>query len=90
MCCSGMTAQLEATASGMGLMMAPPYAVPKDGRLVRVLDGFFAERSYWLAAPTDLYRLQRVRAVWNLLREHAEAHPELFIHQQDELAMARV
>jgi DNA-binding transcriptional LysR family regulator len=90
MCCSGMTAQIEATASGMGLMMAPPYAVPQDGRLVRVLDGFFAERSYWLAAPTDLYRLQRVRAVWNLLREHAEAHPELFIHQQDELPMARV
>jgi DNA-binding transcriptional LysR family regulator len=82
MCCSGMTAQIEAAAAGMGLMMAPPYAVPADGRLVKVLDGFFAERSYWLAAPTDLYRLQRVRAVWNLLREHAEAHPELFMHEQ--------
>jgi DNA-binding transcriptional LysR family regulator len=83
MCCSGMTAQLEATASGLGLMMAPPYAVPDDGRLVRVLDGFFAERSYWLAAPTDLYRLQRVRAVWNLLREHADSNPGLFIHEDD-------
>jgi DNA-binding transcriptional LysR family regulator len=83
MCCSGMTAQLEATASGLGLMMAPPYAVPDDGRLVRVLDGFFAERSYWLAAPTDLYRLQRVRAVWNLLREHADSNPGLFIDARD-------
>jgi DNA-binding transcriptional LysR family regulator len=83
MCCSGMTAQLEATASGLGLMMAPPYAVPDDGRLVRVLDGFFAERSYWLAAPTDLYRLQRVRAVWNLLREHADSNPGLFIREDD-------
>jgi len=80
MCCSGMTAQLEATAAGMGLMMAPPYAAADDARLVSVLPDFYAERSYWLAAPTDLYRLQRVRAVWNLLREHADSHPELFVH----------
>ncbi|TFW28023.1 LysR family transcriptional regulator [Massilia horti] len=80
MCCSGMMAQVEATASGLGLMMAPPYAVADEPRLVRVLDDFSAERSYWLAAPTDLYRLQRVRAVWNLLREHADGHPELFMH----------
>jgi DNA-binding transcriptional LysR family regulator len=83
MCCSGMTAQVEATASGLGLMMVPPYAVPDDGRLVPVLGEFFAERSYWLAAPTDLYRLQRVRTVWNLLREHADSHPELFMHADD-------
>jgi DNA-binding transcriptional LysR family regulator len=80
MCCSGMTAQLEATASGMGVLMAPPYAAAGDARLVPVLPDFYAERSYWLAAPTDLYRLQRVRAVWNLLREHAESNPQLFIH----------
>jgi DNA-binding transcriptional LysR family regulator len=78
-CCSGMTGQLEAAALGMGLMMAPPYAVPEDGRLVPVLAGFFAERTYWMAAPTDLYRLQRVRVLWNLLREHAEQNPALFV-----------
>jgi DNA-binding transcriptional LysR family regulator len=78
-CCSGMTGQLEAAALGMGLMMAPPYAVPDDGRLVPVLDGFYAERTYWMAAPADLYRLQRVRVIWNLLREHAEKNPALFV-----------
>jgi DNA-binding transcriptional LysR family regulator len=78
-CCSGMTGQLEAAALGMGLMMAPPYAVPDDGRLVPVLDGFYAERTYWMAAPADLYRLQRVRVIWNLLREHAERNPALFV-----------
>jgi DNA-binding transcriptional LysR family regulator len=83
MCCSGMSAQIEAAAAGLGLMLAPPYAVPEEGRLVRVLGGFSAERSYWLAAPTDLYRLQRVRAVWNLLREHADANPQLFVHSGD-------
>jgi DNA-binding transcriptional LysR family regulator len=80
LCCTGMTAQVEAAAAGMGLMLAPPYAIPDDGRLQLVLPGFYAERAYWLAAPTDLYRLQRVRAVWNLLREHADSHPHLFMH----------
>jgi DNA-binding transcriptional LysR family regulator len=80
LCCTGMTAQVEAASLGMGLIMAPPYAVPDDGRLVPVLEQFFAERSFWLAAPTDLYRLQRVRAVWNLLREYADRQPALFVH----------
>ena len=80
LCCTGMTAQIEAASLGMGLIMAPPYAVPDDGRLVPVLDQFFAERLFWLAAPTDLYRLQRVRVVWNLLREYADRQPTLFVH----------
>jgi DNA-binding transcriptional LysR family regulator len=80
LCCTGMLAQIEAAAMGMGLIMAPPYAVPNDGRLVPVLSQFSAERTFWLAAPTDLYRLQRVRVVWNLLRELAESKPELFVH----------
>lgn len=79
LCCTGMPTQIEAAAAGMGLVMAPPYAVPDDGRLVPVLTEFFAERSFWLAAPTDLFRLQRVRAVWNLLREYADARPSLFM-----------
>jgi DNA-binding transcriptional LysR family regulator len=73
-----MTAQIEAAALGMGLMMAPPYAVPDDGRLVPALPGFFAERSFWLAAPTDLYRLRRVKVVWDMLRELADNNPRLW------------
>lgn len=81
LCCTGMAAQCEAASLGLGLIMAPPYAVPDDGRLVRVLDDrFYAERSFWLAAPTDLYRLQRVRVVWDLLRSAAEKNPSLFMH----------
>ena len=86
LCCTGMPAQIEAASLGMGLIMAPPYAVPDDGRLVPVLDQFFAERSFWLAAPTDLYRLQRVRAVWNMLREYSDGQPELFLHKGDHAA----
>ena len=76
-----MLAQCEAAALGLGLVMAPPYAVPADGRLVTVLeDSFYAERTMWLVAPADLFRLRRVRVVWDLLRGHAEKYPSLFLH----------
>lgn len=88
MCCSGMTAQIEAASLGMGLMMAPPYAVPDDGRLVPVLPGFSAERSFWLAAPTDLYRLRRVKVVWDVLREYADSSPSLFVQGGMQPALA--
>lgn len=79
LCCTGMMAQAQAAAAGLGLFMAPPYAIPPDGSLVPVLPGTsFGERSYWLAAPSDLYRLPRVRLVWNSLREFAEENPQLF------------
>jgi len=79
LCCTGMMAQAEAAAAGLGLMMAPPYVIPEDGRLVRILqDELYAERTYYMVAPVDLYRLPRVRAVWNLLRDYADAQPELF------------
>ncbi|WP_313170867.1 LysR family transcriptional regulator [Massilia oculi] len=89
MCCSGMTAQIEAASLGMGLMMAPPYAVPDDGRLVPVLPGFSAERSFWLAAPTDLYRLRRVKVVWDVLREYADSSPSLFVQDGMQPALAQ-
>jgi DNA-binding transcriptional LysR family regulator len=56
--------------------------IPDDGRLVPVLqETVFAERAYWMVAPVDLYRLPRVRAVWNVLREYADAQPALFVHE---------
>lgn len=81
LCCTGMMAQAEAAAAGLGLMMAPPYVIPGDGRLVPIMqDDVYAERAYWMVAPVDLYRLPRVRAVWNLLREYADTQPALFAH----------
>ncbi len=77
--CTGMMAQVAAAVAGIGLVMAPPYAVPHDGRLQRVLPAtMVAQRTFWLVAPTDLFRLRRVRAVWDHLRHIAEHEPELF------------
>ncbi len=79
-CCTGMLAQYEAAVAGVGLIMAPPYAVPDDGRLlVQQPDEIFAQRTFWLVAPTDLFRLRRVRVVWDHLRQTVEQRPGLFL-----------
>ena len=78
-CCTGMLAQYQAALSGVGLILMPPYAAV-DGRLVPVLaDSFYAEREFWLVTPADLFKLQRVRVVWDYLRRIAEDEPRLFI-----------
>ncbi len=77
--CTGMMAQYEAAVAGLGLAMMPPYAARNDGRLRQVLAGEVGEsRTLWIAAPADLYRLTRVRVVWNFVREMVEQMPELF------------
>jgi len=79
-CCTGMLAQHEAALAGVGLCMLPPFGVPADGSLVPVLaDELFVERNFWLVAPADLFRLQRVRVVWDHLRRVVEQSPELFV-----------
>lgn len=79
-CCTGMLAQHEAAEAGAGLCMLPPFGIPADGRLVPVLpEEMFVERNFWLVAPADLFRLQRVRVVWDHLRGVAEQNPQLFV-----------
>ncbi len=66
---TSMLAQYEAVAAGLGLAMMTPYVVPDDGRVIRVLpEDVLATRTLWLAAPSDLFRLQRVRVLWDFLR----------------------
>jgi len=78
-CCTGMLAQHQAALAGLGLAMLTRYTVPGDGRLTRVLpDAVQATRTFWLVAPTDLYRLRRIRVVWDFLRRLVDANPGLF------------
>jgi DNA-binding transcriptional LysR family regulator len=47
--------------------------------LVKVLpDRAQAHRTLWLAAPQDLFRIRRIRVVWDLLRAIVAAEPQLF------------
>lgn len=70
LCASGMLAQVEAVHAGVGLGMLTTYAVPEGSPLVRVLpEVIVGKRTLWLVAPADLLKLQRVRVVWDFLRE---------------------
>lgn len=78
-CATGMLAQYEAVAAGVGLGMLTAYAPLPDRPLVRVLPELIvAKRSLWLVAPADLLRLQRVRVVWDFLREVVQEKHGLF------------
>ena len=69
-CASGMLAQQAAVEAGVGLGMLTTYALGGVSPLVRVLpDHAFGKRTLWLVAPADLLKLQRVRVVWDFLRD---------------------
>lgn len=77
--CTGMLAQVQAAEAGMGLAMLAPYAVAPDSPLVQVLPGeIAADSTLWLAAPADLFRLRRVRVLWDFLRALVAESPALF------------
>ena len=77
--CTGMLAQAQAAEAGLGLAMLAPYAVPADSPLVQVLPGeIVADSVLWLAAPADLFRLRRVRVLWDFLRALVAESPVLF------------
>jgi DNA-binding transcriptional LysR family regulator len=70
LCASGMLAQVEAVQAGIGLGMLTTYAVAAGSPLVRVLpEQIVGKRTLWLVAPADLLKLQRVRVVWDFLRD---------------------
>lgn len=78
-CATGMLAQHEAVAAGVGLGMLTAYAHQPDKPLVRVLPEIIvAKRALWLVAPADLLRLQRVRVVWDFLRQVVQEKQGMF------------
>lgn len=76
---TSVVVQREAAAAGLGLVLLPPYMVWGRQDLVRVLPGApQVTRTVWLAAPEDLFKISRIRVVWDYLRALAESAPKLF------------
>lgn len=77
---TSMLAQAQAAEAGLGLAMMAPYVVGPHSPLVQVLPGAVAVDSVlWLAAPADLFRLRRVRVVWDFLRSLVDESPAPFL-----------
>lgn len=76
---TSMLAQRDAIAAGLGLGMLIPYVVDNRTDLVPVLPGEAkVTLTLWIAAPTELFKLRRVRAAWDFVREMTESDPTQF------------
>lgn len=76
---TGMLAQVEAVRAGVGLAMLTPYSLTAECDLIQVLPGkVYSGSTLWLTAPADLFRLRRVRVVWDFLRRLADGNPAWF------------
>lgn len=70
---TSILAQRDAISAGLGMGMMTPYVVAGCDNLVRVLPGKAKiPLILWIAVPTDLFRLARVRAGWDFIRKIVE------------------
>ncbi|MBM3557584.1 MAG: hypothetical protein FJX47_18755, partial [Alphaproteobacteria bacterium] len=77
---SGMIAQVEACAAGIGLAVLAGYMADQDRRLVRVLpDEVGFGLTFHLATHVDLLRLARVRLVWDFLKAQVAKDQDIML-----------
>lgn len=76
---TSMLAQRDAVAAGIGLGMLIPYVVDHRPELIPVLPGKAkVSLTLWIASPTELFNLPRVRAAWDFIRAITESDPGQF------------
>ncbi len=76
---TSVLAQREAAACGMGLVLLTPYVAASEPRLVRLSPvGHLIKRTLWIAAPEDLFRIKRIRVVWDFIRSVVASRQEFF------------
>jgi len=71
---TSVLAQYQAAAAGGGIAVLPAFLAEQDARLVRVLRGEASfTRTFWMSMPEEKKHIARMKAVWDFLRETAEA-----------------
>jgi DNA-binding transcriptional LysR family regulator len=76
---SGMLAQLAAVRAGLSVGILAHYMARGTGLVAVLPREAFWKHTFWLATHADWYRLSRVRAVWDFVREVVEAEPDFFL-----------
>lgn len=75
---TSVVAQYHATLQGHALAILPCFIAAQDPRLSRVLaDEIQIERSFWMYCHEDLYRLRRIKLVWDYLRQAMDCNADL-------------
>jgi len=76
---TSVLAQRTAAASGLGLVLLARFVAGEEDDLVSIFPGEpLITRTLWIAAPEDLFRIGRIRNVWNHIRSVVAAHPNFF------------
>lgn len=76
---TSVLAQRSAAAAGMGLVLLTPYVAEQGDDLVNIFpDRPLITRTLWIAAPEDLFRIRRIRVVWDFIRASVERLPKKF------------
>lgn len=76
---TSVLAQRAAAASGLGLILLAKFVAGESDDLVSIFpDRPLIKRTLWIAAPEDLFRIRRIRRVWDHIRDVVSAHPNFF------------
>ncbi|WP_321804001.1 LysR family transcriptional regulator [Burkholderia sp. BCC1993] len=76
---TSVLAQKAAAVAGMGLVLLTPFVAEGDGVLTSIFPNKpLITRTLWIVAPEDLFRIRRVRCVWDHIREIVALRPDLF------------
>jgi len=76
---TSVLAQRAAAASGLGLILLAKFVAGESDDLVCIFpDRPLIKRTLWIAAPEDLFRIRRIRRVWDHIRDVVSAHPKFF------------
>ena len=77
---TSVIAQFQAVRSGLGIAVLPCFMASQDPGLVPVLpDLLDITRHFWLVTPAETRELARIRALWDYLREVAEANHDFLM-----------
>jgi DNA-binding transcriptional LysR family regulator len=76
---TSVLAQRAAAVSGLGLVLLAKFVAEERDDLVCIFpDRPLITRTLWIAAPEDLFRIRRIRYVWDQIRGIVAAHPKFF------------
>ncbi|MCR4471559.1 MULTISPECIES: LysR family transcriptional regulator [unclassified Burkholderia] len=77
---TSVIAQAQAVKAGLGIGVLPCFLGSVIGNIIPVLpDAVNITRTFWLVAPPERRELARVRALWDYIREVAEANEDFLM-----------
>lgn len=84
---TSVVAQFQAVRSGLGIAVLPCFLALHDPDLVPVLpEELDITRHFWLVAPAETRELARIRALWDYLRQVADANQDFLMGRSQRIA----